>query len=279
MQHQNRRSIQTKISKGIVMSAVALALSCPGFASAGTVLIDGVYDSASDDYQHSTNINWFNDHWSQFNPTDPNSTTVRWNDSGEVFAEVPLAAKNLIWSPTGVSAAENALYDQSFQAHHPGQTLTLNYEKATGSEKFKLAATGYSTKDSNTVDGITYTDRAVVDGVIVDFKEYGASSTDVKTSIDWVVANRGCSTGNSGTCGATDVEMSFEKLFTGGDKTTVLAWLNDWKAGTANLVGLVSHLSPERGGPLSQVPVPAAFWLFGTALIGFIGISRRTNLA
>ena len=30
--------------------------------------------------------------------------------------------------------------------------------------------------------------------------------------------------------------------------------------------------------PMSPVPVPAAFWLFGTALIGFIGISRRTKV-
>ncbi len=30
---------------------------------------------------------------------------------------------------------------------------------------------------------------------------------------------------------------------------------------------------------VSAVPVPAAFWLFGTALIGFIGISRRTKVA
>ena len=29
---------------------------------------------------------------------------------------------------------------------------------------------------------------------------------------------------------------------------------------------------------VSAVPVPAAFWLFGTALIGFIGISRRTQV-
>ncbi len=33
------------------------------------------------------------------------------------------------------------------------------------------------------------------------------------------------------------------------------------------------------GIEFSAVPVPAAIWLFGTALIGFIGISRRTNLA
>jgi hypothetical protein len=28
----------------------------------------------------------------------------------------------------------------------------------------------------------------------------------------------------------------------------------------------------------SPIPVPAAFWLFGTALIGFIGFSRRTKV-
>ena len=28
---------------------------------------------------------------------------------------------------------------------------------------------------------------------------------------------------------------------------------------------------------VSPVPVPAAFWLFGTALIGFVGMSRRTK--
>lgn len=30
---------------------------------------------------------------------------------------------------------------------------------------------------------------------------------------------------------------------------------------------------------VSAVPVPAAFWLFGTALIGFIGFSRRTKIS
>jgi hypothetical protein len=32
-------------------------------------------------------------------------------------------------------------------------------------------------------------------------------------------------------------------------------------------------------GPVSAVPVPAAVWLFGTALIGFVGMSRRTKVA
>ena len=31
-------------------------------------------------------------------------------------------------------------------------------------------------------------------------------------------------------------------------------------------------------GDIAAVPLPAAFWLFGSALIGFIGISRRTRV-
>jgi hypothetical protein len=44
-------------------------------------------------------------------------------------------------------------------------------------------------------------------------------------------------------------------------------------------------ITPETGQmylsamTVSPVPVPAAFWLFGTALIGFVGLSRRTNLS
>ena len=32
-------------------------------------------------------------------------------------------------------------------------------------------------------------------------------------------------------------------------------------------------------GPLNPVPVPAAIWLFGTALLGFVGMSRRRKVA
>lgn len=49
-------------------------------------------------------------------------------------------------------------------------------------------------------------------------------------------------------------------------------------------IGLHVHRFADGGSesfvtaPLSPVPVPAAFWLFGTALIGFIGMSRRTKV-
>lgn len=50
-----------------------------------------------------------------------------------------------------------------------------------------------------------------------------------------------------------------------------------------------SHGNPKTGTNTSEylaaeltvspVPVPAAFWLFGTALIGFVGMSRRTKIS
>lgn len=39
----------------------------------------------------------------------------------------------------------------------------------------------------------------------------------------------------------------------------------------------LSHFSIYTSG-VSPIPVPAAVWLFGTALIGFIGFSRRTKV-
>jgi hypothetical protein len=39
-----------------------------------------------------------------------------------------------------------------------------------------------------------------------------------------------------------------------------------WKAGA----GSWNRVSP--------LPIPAAFWLFGAALIGFVGIARRTQI-
>ena len=45
--------------------------------------------------------------------------------------------------------------------------------------------------------------------------------------------------------------------------------------------GAISHveiMGPLNGGRIPPVPLPAAFWLFGTALIGFASIARRTKV-
>jgi hypothetical protein len=58
-------------------------------------------------------------------------------------------------------------------------------------------------------------------------------------------------------------------------------------AGLTTTINLFFETNPGTGNwniddvsvmNASVVPVPAAFWLFGTALIGFIGFSRRTKV-
>jgi hypothetical protein len=39
------------------------------------------------------------------------------------------------------------------------------------------------------------------------------------------------------------------------------------------------HSDFNIAGPINPVPVPAAFWLFGSALIGFVGFSKRRKVA
>jgi hypothetical protein len=52
--------------------------------------------------------------------------------------------------------------------------------------------------------------------------------------------------------------------------------------GERNSIGFPSSEGVEEWGAaglgVSAIPVPASVWLFGTALLGFIGISRRTKV-
>lgn len=59
----------------------------------------------------------------------------------------------------------------------------------------------------------------------------------------------------------------------GGEWDGVMSLFIDgfWSEG-----GTISHIAIF--GTISEVPLPAAFWLFGTALIGFVGISRRRSI-
>ncbi|MCP4332091.1 MAG: hypothetical protein GY785_05505 [Gammaproteobacteria bacterium] len=45
-----------------------------------------------------------------------------------------------------------------------------------------------------------------------------------------------------------------------------------------NQLGSISHVALYGNVNASAIPVPAAFWLFGTALLGFIGLSRSTRV-
>ena len=55
-----------------------------------------------------------------------------------------------------------------------------------------------------------------------------------------------------------------DNLFTGADWSVVFIGAND------------AVISIRNGGGVSEVPVPAAAWLFGSALIGFAGLRRKS---
>jgi hypothetical protein len=308
-----KRNTLVKLSKkpGILVSVLTILMvsALPGTASAVSVVnIDGVYNPGDDFYNQMATVEWWNDHHSQFGAGDPSrTTTMRWINNMDglyVYGGVSLEAKNMIWGD-GVTPAEVALYYQGWCdapadgaacTHHnkdgvggnPNsgtEQLVLDYDRAVKSEKFVLASTGLEEKKGKSTKakaGKSLKAKAgkieAKGGIVVDLGQYPAGNT--KTSVDWVIANRGCDTTN---CDASDIPMSFEKLFTdAAEKMQILSWLEDWQNGGAKpAVGLIAHLSPERGGVVGDippVPVPAAFWLFGTALVGFIGISRKRTL-
>jgi len=61
-------------------------------------------------------------------------------------------------------------------------------------------------------------------------------------------------------------------------KTSMLFTGRERKRDTTD--GTESYIASELTlKSVSAVPVPAAVWLFGTALIGFIGFSRRTSVS
>jgi len=49
-------------------------------------------------------------------------------------------------------------------------------------------------------------------------------------------------------------------------------------AGDKSEIYSTLYLEGVSAVPVIQNPVPAAVWLFGTALIGFIGFARRTSV-
>ena len=104
-----------------------------------------------------------------------------------------------------------------------------------------------------------------------------AGVLDWETSLDYLLANEaGCDKSDCVTATSLNTTMSIEIALYGLTRS-------DAETARDGITALRLHMSDEaRGLPpvdIPPIPVPAAFWLFGTALIGFIGISRRTNLS
>ena len=104
---------------------------------------------------------------------------------------------------------------------------------------------------------------------------------------------RGLNLGDTGWSANVNYEFTFDfgpndlEVFVNGIKELDIAGLfNDGRFGFYNFshaqvtyAGFSKEESDNFPAPPSEVPVPAAVWLFGTALAGFIGFSRRRKVS
>ena len=59
-----------------------------------------------------------------------------------------------------------------------------------------------------------------------------------------------------------------------------LAWRFDTSSGGQNVMNKRNQLYAwaVRPGDVAAVPVPGAFWLFGSAMVGLMGLKRRGSI-
>jgi hypothetical protein len=306
----NETTIRKKFAKtasGAVCLALALAfLAVPGISSAGSFTFDGINtpNPGGDMYTESFEAEWFNGHKtseSNYQPGGGQMTTVLYgtgtqvgDNSGDMFSwlflEVPIYAKTMTWGAGGSLTFDKATHSEKVVfGTDPGTSLTvakIDGKTAGKSGKKSGKKVGKSGKKSGKKAGKSGKNGSVfgaateldLDG---DWKSDAGVPWKVLGFMDSVDYLLGTAAGNAEcgfavpatNCGASNRTMSFEVklgLLNGGFTALRDAIVNN---------GLGFHLSPEfAGDPPSVIPVPAAFWLFGTALIGFIGFSRRTIL-
>jgi hypothetical protein len=275
-----------RILKLPAVALLTLGLVLPGISSAvSTVTVDGVKKSG--EYKGtnsgSESLLWYNEHESIYTKAAGNMNPLDWeiNEvaggkfSLNVFFEVPTEARRMIWkdgcdysgtlagsgcavlAPGGDTVYLEAYLDGT---HH--SSVEMGYDKPqTDSEFFEL--------DGITGEGVTGFKKKWQD------EDGNGLSDDLTwaTSREYLIANSpNCSLTE---CTEFDKTSSIEVMWQGlGSAADAMALLD-------SIDKMQLHLSDEaRGLPdIPPVPVPAAFWLFGTALIGFIGMSRRTNLS
>ena len=257
-------------------SLLALVITSGSSMAATTVDVNGILET--DEYtgtdSGSFEASFINEHEHETIYTGSETTTVYWEEEGDylyLFMEAPIYAKNMIWGED-VTDADILLYQDQYNNHHN----PLNH--------YQPGDAGCEDKDGSCKDSLDYKRATHSEGV--EFEDYGkfglqdSGSFDggdiyMETSLKWLVDNTSCTDGILGDCNARNTTMSFEFMMllsslTGGNSVALLDELE-------NGDGIGFHLSPEMAGT-QVVPVPAAFWLFGTALVGLIGMRRKTKL-
>lgn len=95
-----------------------------------------------------------------------------------------------------------------------------------------------------------------------------------------VFALRGSQSGNTTTLGFYDLNLFDTFLIGAGPSARIYDQFGEHQAISLDNVRIdFRNDKIDFGNDLSPVPIPAAVWLFGTALIGLVGISRRRKVA
>jgi len=293
-----------------MLSIAILGLLFSGSAvAASSITLDGIKTSGSEYtggvFSGSREMLWFNDHESIYTVAANNKNTLLWeiNDNGgtdkyslNVFFEVPTYARRMIWQGENKDSSDACFYtggapstncapldpdgDQAYLeayqngSHHDDnkdgfKDVKMDYNTQVGSEYFRLNTSEKTGSGDDKDMFVPMFQKKWTDS------SPGSGDTWA-TSLQYVLDplnGTGCTKDQ---CLEFNRSASIEVFWTG------LANLSAAEELLASIDNMQLHLSDEaRGLPpfIPEVPVPAAFWLFGTALIGFIGISRRTSLS
>ena len=280
MTNTSETQIMTSKYTGIFGSTVLLAAVTifAGNATASTVTVDGIKSAGeyTGPSSGSKNLLWYNEHNSIYTEAAGNMNPLVWEISGaagdvslNLFFEVPTDARRMIWEDgcksDGSGCTLDPVYLAGYQAGTHKSEDNMDYGNQTSSEFFELhgvntGGTGGTLKKKwQDEDG----DNSIT------------SAFNWSTSREYLLDPVNGPICTEALCEEYDRTASFEVEWTGLADAQAAKNIRD------AVTKMELHLSDEAVGlpDMTVVPVPAAFWLFGTALIGFIGFSRRTNLS
>lgn len=264
-------TVQTVLKTTVSAAALSFAMANPASAAwVGSDNVLGLGETITNTAANSSKMGWTGNStlnydawgmqggWISFNLTSAATTTVTATANGATNAPAfTLYRTDASWVPFGAGA--NA--DQSV----PGQTVAPNPASSGAIHKFsQVAQAGQS--------GLVWATNNTAGGQgVVETLGYANSGNGYASNSFGQAVNAGANdvsidnlyeSGITGSVGAGFASLTLNNLASGW-YTIFVGGANGTLAGSAIDVSV------------SSVPVPGAVWLFGSALVGLVGASRR----